>query len=192
MQLPGSPRHRSVVLRWMAGHFDTGRIYPEREVRRILLELCDEALSLCVFGSPDAFGFLLCGTDDLGGTLLSVLDDAVLIHLEAGLLGVDTSFLLEGGGTIAGFGLDLPCLLSCPAEHPILCVEHCNHGAVDGLAFRRTSLLCFELGLLKTGLRVLCPPLEFAEVRLEFAQELLDLTLVVALAARSKLACVDR
>jgi len=42
-QLPGSPRHRSVVLRWMAGHFDTRRIYPEREVRRILLELCDEA-----------------------------------------------------------------------------------------------------------------------------------------------------
>lgn len=41
--LPGSPRHRSVVLRWMAGHFDTGRIYPEREVRRILMELCDEA-----------------------------------------------------------------------------------------------------------------------------------------------------
>jgi DNA-binding transcriptional ArsR family regulator len=41
--LPGSPRHRSVVLRWMADHFDTGRIYPEREVRRILMELCDEA-----------------------------------------------------------------------------------------------------------------------------------------------------
>lgn len=41
--LPGSPRHRSVVLGWMADHFEPGRIYPEREVRRILMELCDEA-----------------------------------------------------------------------------------------------------------------------------------------------------
>jgi len=40
--LPHSPRHRTLVLRWLALHFDAGRIYPEREVRRVLLELCSD------------------------------------------------------------------------------------------------------------------------------------------------------
>jgi len=40
--LPSSPRHRGLVLRWLARHFQSGRIYPEREVRRILLEWSDD------------------------------------------------------------------------------------------------------------------------------------------------------
>ncbi len=40
--LPSSPRHRTLVLRWLALHFEPGRIYPEREVRRILLEFSDD------------------------------------------------------------------------------------------------------------------------------------------------------
>jgi len=39
-RLPKSPRHRTLVLRWIVLRFQSGRIYPQREVRRILMELC--------------------------------------------------------------------------------------------------------------------------------------------------------
>ena len=39
-RLPRSPRHRTLVLRWIVLRFQSGRIYPQREVRRILMEVC--------------------------------------------------------------------------------------------------------------------------------------------------------
>jgi DNA-binding transcriptional ArsR family regulator len=39
-EFPRAPRQRLLVLRWLALHFESGRIYPELEVRRILMEIC--------------------------------------------------------------------------------------------------------------------------------------------------------
>ncbi len=39
-RLPKSPRHATLVLRWIVLRFESGRIYPQREVRRILLDAC--------------------------------------------------------------------------------------------------------------------------------------------------------
>ncbi len=36
-ELPAGRRKRAVVLRWLAHQFEVGRIYPEREVRRVLM-----------------------------------------------------------------------------------------------------------------------------------------------------------
>jgi len=44
--LPGAPRDRRVVLRHVLERFETGRIYPEREVRRVLLEFTDDPASM--------------------------------------------------------------------------------------------------------------------------------------------------
>jgi biotin operon repressor len=41
-EIPRQRRPRTVLLRFLAGHFDTGRIYPEREIRRVLLQFFDE------------------------------------------------------------------------------------------------------------------------------------------------------
>lgn len=41
-ELPKAPRDRRVVLRHVLERFETGRIYPEREVRRVLLEFSDD------------------------------------------------------------------------------------------------------------------------------------------------------
>lgn len=38
-ELPSSRRARAAVLRWAASHLETDRLYPERELRLILLEL---------------------------------------------------------------------------------------------------------------------------------------------------------
>ncbi len=46
-RLPKSPRHRTLVLRWIVLHFESGRIYPQREVRRILMELCRDDELAC-------------------------------------------------------------------------------------------------------------------------------------------------
>lgn len=52
-EIPRQRRQRSVLLRFLAGQFDTGRIYPEREIRRVLLEFSDD---------PDALLQLLLRT----------------------------------------------------------------------------------------------------------------------------------
>jgi len=41
-RLPSAARDRRVVLRHIAAQFETGRIYPEREMRRILLQFSDD------------------------------------------------------------------------------------------------------------------------------------------------------
>jgi biotin operon repressor len=45
-QIPTQRRQRAVLLRWVAHHFETGRIYPEREVHRVLLQFHEDAESL--------------------------------------------------------------------------------------------------------------------------------------------------
>lgn len=45
-ELPGRKRARAVVLRWLAQRFETGHIYPEREVNRILLQFHDDVAVL--------------------------------------------------------------------------------------------------------------------------------------------------
>ena len=135
---------------------------------------------------------MLGGSEDLFGSPLSIFDDSILINLKSRFFGVDSGFVLESGGAVTSLGLDLGGLLSCPAQHSVFRIEDSDHCTVNGLPLRSTGVLCLELSLLKAGLRLLCPPLELAEVRLEFAQELLDLTFVVALSARPKLVCVNR
>ncbi len=44
--VPRQRRQRAVLLRWVASHFETGRIYPEREIHRILLQHHDDGPSL--------------------------------------------------------------------------------------------------------------------------------------------------
>jgi biotin operon repressor len=44
--IPRQRRHRAVLLRFLARHFDTGRIYPEREIRRVLLRFHDDPQAL--------------------------------------------------------------------------------------------------------------------------------------------------
>jgi len=39
--LPAPRRKRLAVLRWVVGHFERGRIYPELEVRRLLMDLVE-------------------------------------------------------------------------------------------------------------------------------------------------------
>lgn len=45
-EIPKQRRQRSVLLRWLAQHFETGRIYPEREVHRVLLQFHDDSETL--------------------------------------------------------------------------------------------------------------------------------------------------
>jgi DNA-binding transcriptional ArsR family regulator len=45
-EIPSRRRQRAVLLRWLAKHFETGRIYPEREVHRVLLQFHDDSESL--------------------------------------------------------------------------------------------------------------------------------------------------
>ena len=45
-EIPARKRARAVVLRWLAQRFETGRIYPEREVNRILLQFHDDVAIL--------------------------------------------------------------------------------------------------------------------------------------------------
>jgi DNA-binding transcriptional ArsR family regulator len=42
IEIPTSRRARSVVLRWVASHLQPDRLYPERELRMILLNLGDD------------------------------------------------------------------------------------------------------------------------------------------------------
>jgi biotin operon repressor len=42
VQIPTSRRARAVVLRWIASHLEHDRLYPERELRMILLDLGDD------------------------------------------------------------------------------------------------------------------------------------------------------
>lgn len=46
LAIPSRKRSRAVILRWVAQHFETGRIYPEREVNRILLQVHDDVGTL--------------------------------------------------------------------------------------------------------------------------------------------------
>jgi biotin operon repressor len=46
VEIPARKRARAVVLRWLAQRFETGHIYPEREVNRILLQFHDEVAIL--------------------------------------------------------------------------------------------------------------------------------------------------
>lgn len=39
-ELPSSRRARAALLRWVAGYLETDRLYPERELRLVLLETC--------------------------------------------------------------------------------------------------------------------------------------------------------
>jgi biotin operon repressor len=45
-EIPTQRRQRSVLLRHLAHHFETGRIYPEREIRRVLLQFHDDSETL--------------------------------------------------------------------------------------------------------------------------------------------------
>ena len=44
--LPTQRRARAVVTRWLAQKFETGRIYPEREIHRVLLQVHDDCEEL--------------------------------------------------------------------------------------------------------------------------------------------------
>ncbi len=157
-----------------------------------VFELGGEFLVRRALVTTDAFGCLFGSFDDLIGSLLGVGDNTIIVDGESGVLGVGLSLYLDSGCPVAGFGFDRLGLLSGATQDPVFRIEYRDHGAVDRLSLGRTALLRFEFGLLETCLRILRPPLEFTEVGFEFAQELLDFTLVVALAARPELACVDR
>ena len=46
IEIPASRRARAVVLRWIASHLEVDRLYPERELRMILLDLGDDPDSI--------------------------------------------------------------------------------------------------------------------------------------------------
>ena len=155
------------------------------------LEFGNPLTFVALAGLEDTFGLDPSRSDNLVGLPLRISDGGRITTRRRCLFGDSIGLALDGCCPVARLGLDLRCLLAGATQHSVLGIEDRDHGAVHRLSFRRPALLSLELCLLESGLRVLGPMLELAEVGLKFAEEFLDFALVIALAAGGELACVD-